>query len=128
MPSPSPASCSEHPKVEWVNYPGLPTHPAYAPASKYHTRGKFGAILGFGVKGGLECRPDADRIGQALLAPGQRRRRQVADHPPGQHHPLSADPEEQALTGVTDDYVRLSVGLETASDIIDDLDQALAKI
>ena len=46
---------TEHPKVTWVNYPGMPTHPAYQTASKYHRGGCFGAILGFGIKGGSEA-------------------------------------------------------------------------
>ncbi len=118
----------EHPKVEWVNYPGLPTHPAYAQASKYHTRGKFGAILGFGVKGGLDAGRtliESVKLFSHLANIGDAK--SLIIHPASTTH-SQLTPEEQALTGVTDDYVRLSVGLETASDIIDDLDQALAQI
>ena len=81
---------TEHPKVDWVNYPGLPGHPAYERRRKYHRNGLFGAILGFGIKGGCEAGQDVHRQRQALLAPGQRRRRQVAGHPPRHHHPLPA--------------------------------------
>ena len=64
---------TEHPKVNWVNYPGLPGHPAYERATKYHRNGLFGAILGFGIKGGLEAGRPFYRERQALFAPGERR-------------------------------------------------------
>lgn len=115
----------EHSKVEWVNYPGLPEHPTYELARKYLPRGQSG-ILGFGIKGGraagvtfiehLKLFSHVANIGDA---------RSLAIHPATTtHSQLSA--EEQALTGVTDDYVRLSIGIETIDDIIADLDQALA--
>ncbi len=63
----------------------------------------------------------------AALAPGQHRRREVAGHPPGDDDALAADAEEQAETGVTDDFVRLSIGIESLEDIVADIEQALAK-
>ena len=118
----------EHPKVTWVNYPGLTTHPAYAQASKYHYRGKFGAILGFGVEGGLEAGKkliSSVKLFSHLANIGDAK--SLIIYPASTTH-SQLTPEEHVLTGVTPDYVRLSVGLETASDIIDDLDQALAQI
>jgi O-acetylhomoserine (thiol)-lyase len=119
---------AEHPKVSWVNYPGLPTHPSYAHASKYHHHGLYGAILGFGVKGGLEAGKtfiESVKIFSHLANIGDSK--SLVIHPASTTH-SQLTPEEQGLTGVTDDYVRLSVGIETVSDLIDDLDQALAAI
>jgi O-acetylhomoserine (thiol)-lyase len=117
----------EHSKVEWVNYPGLPEHPTYELAQKYMPRGQSG-ILGFGVKGGraagkqfiegLQLFSHLANIGDA---------KSLAIHPATTTH-SQLTPEEQGLTGVTDDYVRLSVGLETIDDILADLDQALARV
>jgi O-acetylhomoserine (thiol)-lyase len=118
----------EHPKISWVNYPGLATHPSYAQASKYHYRDKYGAILGFGVKGGLDAGKkliESVRLFSHLANVGDAK--SLIIHPASTTHSQLTE-EEQALTGVTADYVRLSVGLETTSDIIDDLDQALAQI
>jgi O-acetylhomoserine (thiol)-lyase len=118
----------EHPKVSWVNYPGLSTHPSYATAAKYHFRGKFGAILGFGIKGGLEEGKKfigAVKLFSHLANIGDAK--SLVIHPASTTH-SQLTPEEHVMTGVTPDYVRLSVGIETASDLIDDLDQALAKI
>ncbi len=117
----------EHPKVEWVNYPGLPNHPTYELAKKYLPKGQSG-ILGFGIKGGrtagatfinsLKLFSHLANIGDA---------KSLAIHPASTtHSQLTA--EEQTITGVTDDYVRLSVGIESIDDIIADLDQALAKV
>jgi O-acetylhomoserine (thiol)-lyase len=117
----------EHAKVAWVNYPGLPNHPTYALAKKYLPKGQSG-ILGFGIKGGraagaqfinsLKLFSHLANIGDA---------KSLAIHPATTTH-SQLSPEEQQLTGVTDDYVRLSVGIETISDIIADLEQALAKV
>jgi O-acetylhomoserine (thiol)-lyase len=117
----------EHSKVAWVNYPGLPDHPTHERAQRYMPRGQSG-ILGFGIKGGraagkafiesLNLFSHLANIGDA---------RSLAIHPATTTH-SQLTPEEQQLTGVTDDYVRLSIGLETIDDIIADLDQALAKV
>ena len=118
----------EHPKVSWVNYLGLPTHPAYAQASKYHTRGKYGAILGFGVKGGLDAGKkliESVKLFSHLANIGDAK--SLIIHPASTTHSQLTE-EEQGRTGVTADYVRLSVGIETIGDIIDDLDQALAAV
>jgi O-acetylhomoserine (thiol)-lyase len=118
----------EHPKVKWVNYPGLPTHPSYATASKYHFRGKFGAILGFGIEGGLDA--GKKLIGSVKLFSHLANigdAKSLIIHPASTTHSQLTE-EEHELTGVSPDYVRLSVGIETASDLIDDLDQALSDV
>ena len=117
----------EHAKVAWVNYPGLPDHPTYALAQKYMPKGQSG-ILGFGVKGGkpagktfiesLKLFSHLANIGDA---------KSLAIHPATTTH-SQLTVEEQGLTGVTDDYVRLSIGIETIDDIIADLEQALGKV
>ncbi len=118
---------SEHPRVSWVNYPGLPGHPAYERAVRYHRPGLFGAILGFGLKGGLES---GRRFiaGLALFShlANVGDAKSLVIHPASTTH-SQLDEAAQASTGVTPDYVRLSVGVETASDLIADLDQALAQ-
>ena len=115
-----------HPKVTWVNYPGLPDHPGYETAKKYHREGMFGAILGFGIEGGLEAgKAFIDRLELHSLLANIGDAKSLVIHPASTtHSQLSA--EEQRSTGVTDDYVRLSVGLESIDDILYDLDQALS--
>jgi len=117
---------TEHPKVTWVNYPGMTTHPTYQTASKYHRGGCFGAILGFGIKGGSEAgRRFIDNLALFSHLANVGDAKSLAIHPATTtHSQLTA--AEQATTGVTDDYVRLSVGIESIGDIITDLDRALA--
>ncbi|MDF3043594.1 MAG: O-acetylhomoserine aminocarboxypropyltransferase/cysteine synthase [Thermomicrobiales bacterium] len=118
---------TEHPKVNWVNYPGLPGHPAYERATKYHRNGLFGAILGFGIKGGLEAgRRFIENVQLFSHLANVGDAKSLVIHPATTTH-SQLDENAQAATGVTPDYVRLSVGLETASDLVADLDQALAK-
>jgi O-acetylhomoserine (thiol)-lyase len=114
-----------HDKVNWVNYPGLPDHPTHDLARKYHREGMFGAILGFGIEGGLEAgKKFIDRLELHSLLANVGDAKSLVIHPASTtHSQLSVD--EQAATGVTDDYIRLSVGLETIDDILYDLDQAL---
>ncbi len=117
---------SRHPKVGWVNYPGLPTHKTYNLAKRYFKRGLYGAILGFGVKGGLEAGRkliNHVRLFSHLANIGDAK--SLIIHPASTtHQQLTA--QERALTGVTDDFVRLSIGIEDIDDIIADLDQALS--
>ncbi len=117
-----------HPKVNWVNYPGLPEHPSYETANKYFRNGQFGALLGFGVEGGAEAGKkvvESVKLFSHLANLGDAK--SLIIHPATTtHSQLTA--EEQATTGVTDDFVRLSIGLEDVTDLIADLDQALAQI
>ncbi len=114
----------DHQAVAWVNYPGLPDHPSYARAQKYMPKGA-GAVIGFGIKGGKQAGRtfiDNLKIFSHLANVGDAR--SLAIHPATTtHSQLSQD--EQLSTGVTDDYVRLAVGLEDINDILWDLDQAL---
>jgi O-acetylhomoserine (thiol)-lyase len=116
---------SEHPKVAWVNYPGLETSPYYALARKYLPKGQ-GAIVGFGVKGGYDA---AVRVIQHVQLHSHLANigdaKSLIIHPASTTH-RQLTPEQQESTGVTPDFIRLSVGIEDVEDIIADLDQALA--
>ena len=118
---------STHPNVTWVNYPGMPSHPQHALAKKYHHRDLYGAILGFGIKGGMEAGKkfiDNLKLLSHLANIGDAK--SLVIHPASTTH-QQLTPEERLDTGVTDDFVRLSVGLEHIDDILEDLDQALRK-
>ena len=118
---------SKHPKVSWVNYPGLDSSPDKERARKYLPKGA-GAILGFGIKGGLEAGKkfiDSLELISHLANVGDAKT--LAIHPATTtHQQLSS--EEQLSTGVTPDFVRLSIGIEHVDDIIADIEQALKKI
>ena len=113
-----------HPCVEWVNYPGLPSHPDYERAQKYLPAGQ-GGILGFGIKGGAASGAkfiDSVKLASHLANIGDAKT--LVIHPATTTH-QQLSPEEQASAGVTPDFVRVSVGIEDVEDIIADLDQAL---
>jgi O-acetylhomoserine (thiol)-lyase len=116
----------KHPSVSWVNYPGLPSHPDHEKAKRFLKDG-FGAIIGFGIKGGREAGIkliDSVKLFSHLANIGDAK--SLIIHPASTTH-QQLTPEEQISTGVSDDFVRLSIGLESLDDIIADLDQALAK-
>jgi O-acetylhomoserine (thiol)-lyase len=113
-----------HPLVAWVTYPGLTDDPNYPLAAKYLTRG-FGGLIGFGIKGGRDAGKkfiESVKLLSHLANIGDAK--SLVIHPATTtHQQLTA--AEQAATGVTDDYIRLSIGLEDVRDIRDDIDQAL---
>jgi O-acetylhomoserine (thiol)-lyase len=114
----------KHPAVAWVNYPRLPSHPDYSNARRYLPDGT-GAIVGFGIEGGKRAGVkliNSVKLFSHLANIGDAK--SLIIHPATTTH-SQLTPEEQAQTGVTDEYVRLSVGLEDVRDIIADLDQAL---
>jgi len=115
---------ASHPAVSWVSYPGLKSHPEHELAKKYFIHG-YGAILGFGIKGGLEAGKQLIRhieLFSHLANVGDAK--SLIIHPASTTH-SQLTPDEQYETGVTPDFIRLSVGLETVEDLIEDLDQAL---
>ncbi|MZP29934.1 homocysteine synthase [Heliobacterium undosum] len=117
-----------HPKVTWVNYPGLDDHSSHDIAKKYHREGLYGAILGFGIAGGREAgRAFIDKLQLLSHLANVGDAKSLAIHPATTTH-SQLTPEEQQLTGVTDDFIRLSIGLEDVSDIIADIEQALAAV
>lgn len=117
----------KHPKVSWVNYPGLPNSPEKKKADKYLPLGA-GGILGFGIKGGLKSGKkfiNSLKLISHLANIGDAK--SLAIQPASTtHQQLSA--EEQLATGVTPDFIRLAVGIENITDIIADLAQALKKV
>ena len=115
-----------HPKVSWVNYPGLPEHPYHNLAKKY-LNGGFGAIIGFGVKGGFEKAKNVInnvKLCSHLANIGDSKT--LIIHPASTTHNQLTD-EEKEKAGVTDDFIRLVVGIENVEDIKEDLDNALNK-
>ncbi len=114
----------ENPAVNWVNYPGLPSHPDHERAKKYFPEG-CGAIVGFGIKGSRQAGIkliNAVKLFSHLANIGDAK--SLIIHPASTTH-QQLSPEEQLSTGVTDDYIRLSVGLEGVSDLLEDLEQAI---
>jgi O-acetylhomoserine (thiol)-lyase len=116
----------DHRSVSWVNYPGLKEHPSHGTAEKY-LKGAYGGLVGFGIKGGygaalrfidsVSLLSHVANIGDA---------KSLVIHPASTTH-QQLEPEEQKRTGVTEDYIRLSVGIEDPDDIIADIEQALEK-
>jgi O-acetylhomoserine (thiol)-lyase len=117
---------SDHAKVNWVSYPGLESHPDYKAAKKYLPKGA-GAILGFGIDGGLEAgRNFINNLKLLSHLANVGDAKSLAIHPASTTH-SQLNPEEQIIAGVTPDFVRLSIGIEDIEDILWDLDQALAR-
>jgi O-acetylhomoserine (thiol)-lyase len=116
-----------HPQVTWVNYPGLPDHPQRALAAKYHKNGQYGAMVGFGIDGGMEAgKRLIDNLQLFSHVANIGDAKSLVIHPASTTHQQLSE-EEQRASGVTPDYVRLSIGIEDVKDIIADLDQALNK-
>jgi len=116
----------KHPKVSWVNYPGLASSPEKKRVAKYLAKGA-GAILGFGIKGGIEAGKkfiNSLQLISHLANVGDAK--SLAIHPATTTH-QQLSPEEQLATGVTPDFIRLSIGIEHIDDILADIQQALAK-
>jgi len=115
---------SKHPAVTWVNYPGLPNHSHHQNAKKYLPNGA-GAILGFGVRGGKDSGIkfiNSVKLASHLANVGDAKT--LVIHPASTTHSQLTE-KEQVETGVTPDYIRVSVGIEDIEDIKADLDQAL---
>lgn len=118
---------SKHPKVAWVNYPGLKNSPEYKKAQHYLSRGA-GALIGFGVQGGYEAgKKFINNLQLTSHVANIYDAKTLAIHPASTTHSQLSE-QEQISTGVTPDFIRLSIGLEHIDDIIADFDQALAKI
>jgi O-acetylhomoserine (thiol)-lyase len=115
-----------HPLVSWVTYPGLEEHPTHSFAKKY-LKGNYGALVGFGIKGGLEAGKkfiNSVKLLSHLANIGDGK--SLVIHPASTTH-QQLTPKEQEETGVTPDFIRLSIGLEDIEDIKADIDQALCK-
>ena len=116
----------KHSAVSWVSYPGLKSSPEFVRAKKYLPNGA-GAILGFGIKGGLEAgRKFIDSLQLISHLANVGDAKTLAIHPATTTHQQLSE-VEQLATGVTQDFVRLSIGIEHTDDIIADIEQALKK-
>jgi len=118
---------AKHPKVSWVNYPGLPNSPEKDRVKKYLPKGAS-AIIGFGIKGGLEAGKkfiNSIELISHLANIGDAK--SLAIHPATTTHEQLSE-AEQLAAGVTPDFIRLSIGLEHIDDILSDIDQALSKV
>jgi len=112
-----------HPKVERVNYPGLPGHPGHEVARKQMSA--FGAMISFEAQGGYDAGKQVmDRVRLFARAASLGDTRSLMGHPASTSH-RAVPPEQRRAIGITDGLVRLSVGIEAAEDLIADLDQAL---
>ncbi|TVR12583.1 MAG: O-acetylhomoserine aminocarboxypropyltransferase/cysteine synthase [Balneolaceae bacterium] len=114
--------------VSWVNYTGLPGHPHHENGKKYLQNGRFGAVLTFGVNGGYQAaREFIEGVELASHLANVGDAKTLVIHPSSTtHQQLSAD--EQASSGVKEDLIRVSVGIEHIDDIIEDFEQAFSKI
>lgn len=115
-----------HPKIEWVKYPGLESHPQHELAKKQMDG--FGSMISFSVKGGLEAgKVLMDNVQLCILAVSLGGVETLIQHPASMtHSKVSADAKMAA--GITDGLVRFSVGIEDVEDIIGDLNEALDKV
>jgi O-acetylhomoserine (thiol)-lyase len=118
---------SEHPAVEWVSYPGLPNHPYHQAAQRYLRNG-FGGVLTFGIRGGLEAgRTFIDNVHLASHLANVGDAKTLVIHPATTTHQQLSH-EEQLSSGVTEDLVRVSVGIEHIDDIQGDFEHAFSKV
>ncbi|MHB8078544.1 MAG: trans-sulfuration enzyme family protein [Candidatus Krumholzibacteriia bacterium] len=116
----------KHPKVAWVSYPGLESHPQHDLMRRQMRGG--GAVFSFGVKGGLEAgKTFINGVKLATLAVSLGGIETLIEHPASMTH-AGVPPADRAAAGISDDLVRLAVGCEDAADLAADLDQALARV
>lgn len=112
--------------MSWVLYPGLPNHPTHELARRYHRHG-FGAIVGFGIRGGCEAgRRLIEEVKLFSLLANVGDAKSLIIHPASTTHSQLSE-EEQRKTGVTPDFIRLSVGLEHVDDLLRDLERTLLR-
>lgn len=116
-----------HPRVGWVNYPGLSEHPSHGLASRYLEHG-FGGMVTFGVKGGFEAgKKVIESVELISFLANVGDAKSLIIHPASTTHQQLSE-EEMESAGITDDLLRLSVGIENPADIKEDLDQALRRL
>ncbi|MDY0102399.1 MAG: aminotransferase class I/II-fold pyridoxal phosphate-dependent enzyme [Lentimicrobium sp.] len=112
-----------HPKIAWIKYPGLESHPQYELAKKQMNG--FGSMMSFGLKGGYEAgKKLMDNVHLAILAVSLGGVETLIQHPASMTH-AAVSHDNKLAAGITDDLVRFSVGIEDVEDIINDLKQAL---
>jgi O-acetylhomoserine (thiol)-lyase len=116
-----------HPRISWVLYPGLASHPSHATALQYHHRGLYGAMIGCGVAGGREAgRRFVESCGLLSHLANIGDAKSLVIHPASTtHSQMSA--ADLAAAGVSEDFLRLSIGLESIDDLLADIERALAR-
>lgn len=115
-----------HPKVAWIKYPGLKSHPQYELACKQMSG--FGSMMSFGLMGGYDAgKKLMDNVHLALLAVSLGGVETLIQHPASMTH-AAVSHENKLKAGITDDLVRFSVGIESVEDIIEDLKHGLSSI
>ncbi|MEJ2545220.1 MAG: O-acetylhomoserine aminocarboxypropyltransferase/cysteine synthase [Calditrichaceae bacterium] len=118
----------KHPKVKWVWYPGLESHPSYKIAQRYLQNGLYGSMLAFGIEGGKEAgKKFVNNVELASLLANVGDSKTLVIHPSSTTHQQLTD-EEQVDSGVTQDQIRVSVGCEHIDDIKTDFENALGKV
>jgi OAH/OAS sulfhydrylase len=118
----------KHDAVSWVNYAGLPGHPYHDKAVRYLNKGRYGAVLTFGVKGGYEAaRQFIEGVQLASHLANVGDAKTLVIHPSSTTHQQLSD-HEQLSSGVTEDLIRVSVGIEHIDDIIGDFEHAFSKV
>jgi methionine-gamma-lyase len=116
----------KHPKVKWIKYPGLKSHPQHELAKKQMDG--FGSMISFGLKGGFDAgKALMNNIQIAILAVSLGGVESLIEHPASMTH-SKVSKEDKIKAGITDELVRYSVGIEDVSDLINDLEQSLGKI
>jgi len=116
---------NNHPRIEWVWYPGLKSHPSHNNAKKYLRSGYYGSMLSFGIKGGIEEGKNfINKVKLASLLANVGDAKTLVIHPASTTHQQLSE-EEQKVSGVLPEQVRVSVGIEHIDDIINDFEQAL---
>lgn len=116
----------KHPKVEWVRYLGLPSHPQHELASRQMSG--FGSMISFELKGGLEAGATLmNHVGLAILAVSLGGVESLIEHPASMTH-ASMSRAARLEAGISDGLVRYSVGIEDVNDLLADLEQALSKV
>ncbi len=118
---------SEHPKVSWVNYPGLPEHPSHETAKQQFQGKGFGALLTFGLENQKQCFEFIDRLKLAYHLANLGDCKTLVIHPYSSQY-ISFDPAARLELGILPEMIRVSVGIEHIGDIIDDFEQALEGI
>jgi O-acetylhomoserine (thiol)-lyase len=117
----------KHPKVSWVSYPGLESHSIHELAKKYLKSGS-GAIIGFGIKGGISaCKNFIENLEVFSHLANIGDAKSLVIHPASTTHEQLSE-EEQLACGVTEDFIRLSIGIEDSKDLIFDIEQALSEV
>jgi O-acetylhomoserine (thiol)-lyase len=118
----------EQDEVAWINYTGLPDHPYHGRAQKYLNDDKFGAVLTFGVEGGFEpARTFIENVELASHLANVGDAKTLVIHPSSTTHQQLSD-DEQASSGLSQDLIRVAVGIEHIDDIIEDFEIAFSKL